>query len=165
MRNQGRGVQGGWLAHTRLGYNYRLSEINCALGLAQMQRVDEILAKRERVAGYYLDRLADVPAVRMQKILPECKISWFVMVVRLQDDYAREDRDRILQELQSRGIGCSNYFPPIHLQPFYQEKLGFRPGDFPVCEALADRTIALPFHGQLTEAEIDRVCEAFRNLL
>ena len=71
----------------------------------------------------------------------------------------------MLQQLQERGIGCSNYFPPIHIQPFYRERFGHQPGDFPVCEALADRTIALPFHGQLTEAEVDRVCTTFHDLL
>ncbi len=165
MRNQGRDAGMGWLAHARLGYNYRLSDINCALGIAQMKRIDEILANRRRVAGYYLDRLGDEPRVRMQKILPHCRISWFVMVVRLNDDYARADRDAIVHALREKGVGSSNYFPPIHLQPFYVERFGYSRGDFPVCEDLCDRTIALPFHGRLTEAEVDTACREFRSLL
>lgn len=165
MRNQGRGEQGTWLAHERLGFNYRLSDIQCALGIAQMKRIDEILANRQRVAGYYVDRLRTEPRVSMQKVLPDCRISWFVMVVRLNDEYSRSDRDRILDGLRRQGIGCNNYFTPIHLQPFYVEQFNHQRGDFPVCEALADRTLALPFHGQLTEGEVDRVVASLRSLL
>lgn len=165
MRNQGRGTQGGWLGHERLGYNFRLSEINCALGVAQIKRVHEILSNRLRSAEYYLPRLRDIPRISLQRIPEDCRISWFVMVVRLDDDYSREDRDRILEQLNAAGIGCSNYFPPIHLQPFYREQFGYRRGDFPICEALSDRTIALPFHGELTEAEVDTVCNTLRRLL
>jgi len=164
MRNQGRDGMG-WLAHARLGFNYRLSDISCALGAAQMRRLEEILAARHRVAGLYQQRLAGEPRVRMQRILETCTISWFVMVVRLDDRYTREDRDRIIDGLRAAGVGCSNYFPPIHLQPFYVEKFGCRRGDLPVCEALTDRTVALPFHGRLTEAEVDRAVSVFRSLL
>jgi perosamine synthetase len=163
-RSQGRDTHGGWLSHVRLGYNFRLSEINCALGIAQMKRIEDILASRSRVAGYYLQRLNGVPRIRMQKIPAETRISWFVMVVRLSDDYARTDRDRILEQLKAMGIGCSNYFPAIHLQPFYRE-MGYKEGDFPICEALSDHTIALPFHGRLSEAEVDAVCKTLRSLL
>jgi len=86
-------------------------------------------------------------------------------VVRLDDRYTRADRDRMLESLRNQGIQCSNYFPPIHLQPFYQEQFGYKPGDFPICEALSDRTVALPFHGLLTEREVDTVCKALRGLL
>ncbi len=165
MRNQGRDANAGWLAHARLGYNFRLSEVNAALGVAQMKRIKEILANRSRVAEYYQARLADEQRVSMQEIPPECDMSWFVMVVRLNDDYTREDRDRILTSLREKGIQCSNYFTPIHLQPFYVEQFGYKRGDFPICEALSDRTVALPFHGLLTEEQVDTVCREFRSLL
>jgi len=165
LRNQGRGTGGGWLAHPRLGYNYRLSDINCALGLVQLQRIDEILEGRRRVAEMYLSRLADESRVRTQRVSGDVEMSWFVFVVRLSDDYSPEDRDRILVALRDKGIGCSNYFAPIHLQPFYVEQFGWKPGDCPVTEALATRTIALPFHTQLTEGDVDRVCAEFRRLL
>jgi perosamine synthetase len=165
LRNQGRDVGGEWLAHARLGYNYRLSDLNCALGLAQLNRLDEIMAGRSRVQALYHRHLADEPRVRMQRIDPEVEMSWFVMVVRLADRYNQADRDRILDSLRERGIGCSNYFAPIHLQPFYVDRFGFREGDFPVCEALAARTIALPFHHELTEADVERICRELTSLL
>lgn len=165
MRSQGRGTGGGWLSHERLGYNYRLSDINCALGIAQIKRIDEILENRSRSASYYLERLGNEKRVRLQKPLPDAQVSWFVMVVRLSDDYGPKDRDRILEALRKQGIGCSNYFPAIHLQPFYMSQFGYRAGQFPLCEALCDRTVALPFHGLLTEKEADVACQAFSRLL
>ncbi|MBU0637986.1 MAG: DegT/DnrJ/EryC1/StrS family aminotransferase [Planctomycetes bacterium] len=165
MRNQGRDPEAGWLAHARLGYNYRLSDVNCAIGVEQMRRLDEILAKRTRVAQWYRERLAEERRVAMQSIPAEVAISWFVMVVRLSDDYKPADRDDLLGKLTERGIGCSNYFSPIHLQPFYQECLGYREGDYPVTEALAARTIALPFHNGLSEADVEHVVTVLRELL
>jgi perosamine synthetase len=101
----------------------------------------------------------------MQHIPAGCRISWFVFVVRLSDDYTPAQRDAILKKLQSQGIGCNVYFPPIHLQPFYQEQLGYPPGRFPVTEALSQRTIALPFHNHLTEADVECVVRTLRSLL
>ncbi len=165
LRNQGRDTNGGWLAHPRLGYNYRLSDINCALGIAQLQRLAEIVEERNRVCALYRERLRDESRITMQEVHADAEVSWFVWVVRLADQYTQEDRDRILQTLQERGIGCSNYFAPIHLQPFYAERFGYRPGDFPICEALTGRTVALPFHHELTEGDVDRVCSEFCSLL
>ena len=124
-----------------------------------------ILAARARVAEWYLQRFADEPRLRVQKAHPDVKMSWFVMVVRLSDDYDQTARDRILSALGDQGIGCNNYFVPIHLQPLYREQFGYKQGDFPICEALAARTIALPFHNRLTEAEVDTVCTALKQLL
>ncbi len=165
LRNQGRDPDASWLQHARLGFNYRLSDINCALGLVQMRRLDEILAKRAQVARWYAERLAAEPRITMMKVPTEVQISWFVMVVRLSDDYLQPDRDRILGQLRGAGIGCSNYFTPIHLQPFYQKEHGCRPGDFPVTEGLSARTLALPFHNRLSEADVDTVVSRLRQLL
>lgn len=164
MRNQGREGMG-WLGHARLGYNYRLSDINCALGIAQLRRLEDILARRRNVAEMYVSRLSADKRIRFQKILPDCRISWFVMVVRLNDDYTSANRDKIIESLRRQGIGSSNYFPPIHLQPFYVQEFGYQRGMLPICEALSDRTIALPFHSQLTEADVDRTCQALFKLL
>jgi perosamine synthetase len=130
-----------------------------------MRRLEEILAKRERVARMYVERLSAERRCRLQKVRPDCRVSWFVMVVRLNDDYTSADRDRIIEALRASGVMASNYFPPIHLQPVYVEQLGCRRGMLPVCEALSDRTLALPFHGQMTEAEIDYACRTFSGLL
>jgi perosamine synthetase len=165
IRNQGRSASAGWLAHERLGYNFRLSDINCAMGIVQVARLPEILAARKKVADLYDARLADEPRITTQKTPPDCKKSWFVYVVRLPDPHTVDDRDRILEGLRAQGIGCNNYFSPIHLQPFYREQYGLKSGDFPVCETVAARTIALPFHAFLTAAEVDRVVAALRALL
>ncbi len=165
VRNQGRGSGAGWLAHERLGYNFRLSDINCAIGCVQLDRLDEILDKRSAVAAMYDKRLAGEDRLTTQAITPGCQKSWFVYVVRLQDGYAPKARDRILDTLREEGIGCSNYFAPLHLQPFYRDSFGFKPGDFPVCEALSERTIALPFHAELSEDDIDRTVSALQRLL
>ena len=113
----------------------------------------------------YKERLGGETRITFQKVAPQIDMSWFVFVVRLDDRYTQADRDRILTTLAERGIGCNNYFVPIHLQPFFVEQFGYRPGDFPICEALAARTIALPFHHELTDSDVDRVCETLSSLL
>ena len=165
LRNQGRDPDAGWLAHARLGYNYRLCDINSAIGVEQMRRLDEIIAKRARVAEWYCQRLAGEDRLTMQAIPPEVSMSWFVFVVRLTDDYTQRQRDEILQKLQKRGIGCSNYFSPIHLQPFFREQFGYKPGDFPITEALSARTLALPFHNLLSEGEVEYVVSELKRTL
>ncbi len=157
-RNQGRGDGGAWLQHERLGYNYRLSDINCALGVGQLSRLESILRMRSEVAGLYDQMLADIPEV-IPPAAPAVgtEISWFVYVVRLQDEFTREDRDQVLQLLREDGIGCNNYFAPIHLQEFYRSEFGYRRGDFPITEHVADRTIALPFFNHLSLAQIEKV--------
>ena len=159
MRNQGRSENDDWLKHDRLGYNYRASDINCALGLAQLERIDEILAKRERVADLYNMRLKIIEEVVIPHFEKNKKISWFVYVVRLADKYSKEDRDLVLNKMKEKHIGCSNYFPPIHLQPFYRNIFGYKKGDFPITEKVSERTIALPFYNNLKEDQINYVCE------
>jgi perosamine synthetase len=165
FRNQGRDPEGGWLAHPRLGFNYRMNDIQAAIGTVQMRRLDEILAKRHRVAGFYRTRLADEKRLTLQRVPSPMHISWFVFVVRLSDSYTMADRDRILGQLRAKGIGCNVYFPAIHLQAFYQTDLGYHAGDFPITEALAERTMALPFHNHLTEADVDYVVQTLKSLL
>jgi len=165
MRNQGRSDNGEWLQHKRLGYNYRISDINCALGIAQLERIEEILAKREKVVKAYNERLKDIEELILPHFEPNKKISWFVYVVRLQDKYSREDRDRILSELKEKGTGCSNYFSPIHLQPFYRQMFGYKKGDFLITEKVSERTIALPFYNNLEEDQINYVCENLKKII
>lgn len=165
LRNQGRGEGNEWLQHERLGYNYRLSDINCALGIAQLERLEEMLKKRERVAQMYNERLQKVQSVHIPYVAPHVKISWFVYVIRLAERYTQTDRDRIIEELRGCGIQCGKYFSPIHLQPFYREMFGYKPGDFPVTESVAARTIALPFSNNLTEEQIDYIVTTLKALL
>lgn len=165
IRNQGRDPGSSWLAHARMGYNFRLSDINCALGLAQLARLDEIVEARSRVQRWYASRLGDDARLGLQRVASNVRMSWFVFVVRLSDEYDQTKRDSVLTALANKGIGCSNYFAPIHLQPLYVKRYGYQAGAFPICEALASRTIALPFHHELTEADVDTVCNELRNLL
>lgn len=167
LRNHGRAADGDdWEEHHRLGYNYRLSDLACALGRVQLERLDEILAARARVADLYHARLAGLDdQLRRPSVRADVELAWFVYVVRLARRYRRADRDRILDGLRARGIGCRNYFPPIHLQPFYRETFGYASGDFPVTEAAAERTIALPFHSGLGASEVEAVVNALEALL
>jgi dTDP-4-amino-4,6-dideoxygalactose transaminase len=163
LRNQGRDVFDEWLAHTRLGYNYRLDEMSAALGLAQVERFDEILAKRARVAGWYESRLRDLEGVTTPRLSATTTTqSWFVYVVRL-DDLAT--RAHVMRALGERGIPSRPYFPPIHLQPFYRADFGFRPGAFPITEAAGDTCLALPFYGTMPESAVDTVCGALFEIM
>ncbi|WP_428389466.1 DegT/DnrJ/EryC1/StrS family aminotransferase [Mucisphaera sp.] len=181
MRNQGRpdpksqprepfgGGQstGSWLQHERLGYNYRLSEISAALGIAQLDRLEGILEKRRDVACEYIMRLKELEDI----ILPtvpvdhEESMSWFVFVIRLTAEYGRQERDRIIAGLRRHDVGASNYFPCIHLQPFFREQFGHKPGDFPVAESISDRTIALPFFNKMDSTQIELVCHTLKVMI
>ena len=164
LRNQGREGTA-WLSHERLGYNYRMSELNAALGLAQVQRLDQILENRRRVAQMYMERLMTNRYLILPTLKDDTHVSWFVFVVRLNDLYEPGDRDQIMLQLRGEAIGCNNYFPPIHLQPYIAEKFGHKEGDFPVCEYVAARTLALPFFGTMTSVQVDRVCNTLEKLL
>jgi perosamine synthetase len=165
LRNHGRDP-GDSFRHRVLGYNYRLSDLHCALGLVQLAKLDRFLELREGVARRYGERLAGLSGL----IVPEAyhaagRTGWFVYVVRLRDDFTVDDRDRIAAELEERGIGCGKYFPPIHLQPFYRDRFGYGPGDFPIAENAAARTLALPFHNRLRDEQIDEVCDTLAELV
>jgi perosamine synthetase len=162
-RNQGRAPDMGWLDHDRLGFNYRLTDIACALGLAQLQRLDDMLAARARVAGWYRSALADVEGLTLPcEDLGGNVRGWFVYVVQLP--HAR-DRDETIRALLERGIQSKPYLPAIHLMSFYRERFGYRGGEFPVCEDVAARSIALPFFPELTEGEVAQVAEALQTVL
>jgi dTDP-4-amino-4,6-dideoxygalactose transaminase len=164
LRNQGRD-QMDWLAHQRLGYNYRLSEINAALGLAQLSRLEEILANRRRVAHDYMERLMTNRYLILPTLDDQTHMSWFVFVVRLNDLFDPGDRDQVMMDLRAEGIGCGNYFPPIHLQPYMVERFGYKSGDFPVTEYISARTLALPFFSRMTPAQVERVCQTLERVL
>lgn len=163
MRNQGRDSMS-WLVHNRLGYNYRLSDINCALGIAQLERLEKLLQKREKVVEMYARTLGGIEGIELPPSQIEgIKLSWFVYVIRLKEP---RYRDRMIELLKQDGIGCNIYFPPIHLQPFYVSTFGYKAGDFPVTEKVAASTIALPFFNHLTIQQIEAVAESLtKNLL
>jgi perosamine synthetase len=165
MRNQGRDEGAGWLRHARLGYNYRLSDIQSALGVAQMQRIDEILAARRQVAEWYAELLSGTIGVETPGETPGVDISWFVYVVRLTRCTSRSDLAEVLRRLRERGIECSNYFYPIHLQPFYRDAFGHEEGDFPVTELMSSQTVALPFSGRLSQEDVEQVVVGLRDVV
>ena len=158
LRNQGRAPGDTWLSHTYLGYNYRLDEMSAALGAAQMLRLEELLQKREQVAAWYGERLAEIPGVEAPIVESfTTRMSWFVYVVRFAPAI---DRDALAKRLEGRGVPVRPYFLPIHLQPYMVERFGYRSGDFPVTEDLGRRGLALPFSGVMTEEQVEFVCRA-----
>jgi dTDP-4-amino-4,6-dideoxygalactose transaminase len=163
LRNQGRAPGDTWLEHSYLGYNYRMDEMCAALGRAQMSRLDELLGKRDRVAGWYNERLKELPEIELPSLVPSTtRMSWFVYVIRLDSTI---DRRAVMERMKSRGVPSRPYFNPIHLQPHYVERFGYQPGHYPVTEDLGQRSLALPFSGVMSEDEVAYVCEALRRSL
>ena len=162
LRNQGRGEGGGWLDHIRLGYNYRLDEMSAALGVAQLSRIDELLEKREKVASWYNEQLNRIEGIKIPYIDPMVtKMSWFVYVIQLMNG----NRDKVMNNLQKMGIPSRPYFIPIHLQPVYVERFGYKMGDFPVTEEVGRRTLALPFYGNLSKDKVTYICESLQKAI
>jgi perosamine synthetase len=164
-RNQGRARDMGWLGHERLGFNYRLTELQAAIGIAQLERGDALIAERHRVASLYAERLSAMGAGPAGEADPDGLVllcadrgaerrSWFVYVIQLP---VGTDRDAVTQSLAASGIDSKAYLPCIHLMPHYRERFGFREGEFPVAEAVSQRSLALPFFTAMGEAEVERV--------
>jgi perosamine synthetase len=162
-RNQGRAPDMGWLDHDRLGFNYRLTDIACAIGLVQLQRLDGMLADRARVAGWYREALAGIEGLGLP-----CadaggdRRGWFVFVVQVPHG---SDRDDVIHALRARGVQSKPYLPAIHLMSFYRERFGHREGEFPVCEDVAARSVALPFFPAMTEGQVERVAAALAQVV
>jgi perosamine synthetase len=159
LQNQGRNQMGTWLDHEFLGYNYRLDEMSAALGASQMRRIEEILQKRERVANLYTERLGPYDWARCPIVKQHVRMSWFVYVVTLADEL---DRNRMIERMSEDGIPTRAYFSPMHQQPYLKDHPAALATDLPVTDAYSRRTLALPFHNNLTEEQIDRVVEALR---
>ncbi len=163
LRNQGRAPGDTWLQHTHLGYNYRLDEMSAALGLSQMDRLKDLLQKRERVADWYAHHLSRIEEVTPPQLVQNTtRVSWFVYVIRVAQTI---DRDRLAQVLKEKEIPVRPYFSPIHLQPYMQKMFGFELGDFPVTEDLGNRSLALPFSGKMCEEEVVIVCQRISEAL
>ena len=162
-RNQGRAPDMGWLDHDRLGFNYRLDDLSCALGIAQLERLDEMLAARARVAALYTQALGEVEDM----VLP-CpdrggdRRSWFVYVVQLPRGV---DREKAVVAMRERGVDTKPYLPAIHLMSFYRDRYGYREGEFPACEAVSRRSLALPFFPELSDSEVEQVVQALGEVI
>ncbi len=156
-RNQGRAPDMSWLDHDRLGFNYRLSDIACALGIAQLVRLDGMLAERNRVAGLYREMLAGIEELELPCADRDGdRRGWFVFVVQVPRGV---DRDETVRALAAAGVQSKPYLPAIHLMSFYRERFGYREGEFPVCEDVAARSLALPFFPEMSEGQVARVAE------
>jgi len=156
LTNQGRSDDGAWLVHSRLGFNYRLSDVHAAIGVAQLERLDWMQDARARIADMYQQRMEHVEGVTPMYEGPQRR-SWFVYAPRLDADL---DRDAIIGRLEAEGVSAKPYLPCIHLQPYYREAHGHGPGELPITEAISASTIALPFFCEMTEEQVDRVCSA-----
>ena len=165
MRNQGREDGNPSPEHTTLGYNYRISEINCALGISQLRRLNVILGKREEVARMYDEKLSEIDEVITPFVSPHVKMSWFVYAIRLREGFSKQDRDEIIKEMGRRGVQTKNYFVPIHIQPFYRRRFGYKRGAFPIAENVSDRIIALPFCTEMEEETVDFVVRNLKGAL
>jgi perosamine synthetase len=162
-RNQGRAPDMGWLDHDRLGFNYRLTDIQAAIGLAQLERLDGMLEARARVAGWYRDALGAIEGLQLPcEDAGGDERGWFVFVVQLPHGCPR---DEAITGLRALGVQSKPYLPAIHLMSFYRERFGHRPGEFPVCEDVAERSMALPFFPAMTEGQVARVAEALAHVL
>jgi perosamine synthetase len=162
-RNQGRAPDMGWLDHDRLGFNYRLSDLACAIGLAQLERLDGMLADRARVASWYRAALAGIEELELPcEDAGGDRRGWFVFVVQVP---RRRDRDDVIRALREHGVQSKPYLPAIHLMSFYRERFGHRPGEFPVCEDVAARSVALPFFPAMTQGQVEAVAAALRAVL
>jgi perosamine synthetase len=160
LRNQGRADSGGWLEHARLGFNYRIDDIRAAIGLGQLEKLDAILEARAAVAARYAELLSGTPGLETPPADDaHHERSWFVYVVALPRG---TDREAVVSSLADRGIQTARYLPCIHLQPYMQERYGYRVGLCPVAEDVASRTLALPFHARLPEYDQEYVAEALR---
>ncbi|MBC7320005.1 DegT/DnrJ/EryC1/StrS family aminotransferase [bacterium] len=159
LRNQGRGEMSAWLHHERLGYNYRMDEMSSALGVSQLRRIEKFLEKREKVAQMYTEKLRNFPWVRPPVVKPYVRMSWFVYVITLERGL---DRDEVIKKMEERGIPARGYFSPIHLQRYIREMFGTKEGMLPVTEDISKRTLALPFHNNLSEEEIEEVVRVLK---
>ena len=163
LRNQGRAPGDTWLQHSYLGYNYRMDELSAVLGKVQMTRLDEILEKRARVAGWYRARLKDMTLLEIPEVAATTtKMSWFVYVIRVAPGI---DRDDVIRRLSEEGIPGRPYFAPIHLQLYMIDMFGYQPGDYPITEDLGNRGIAIPFSSVMTEEQVETVCQALAKVL
>ncbi len=166
MRNQGRYPTEGWFQHRELGFNYRLSELACALGIAQLKRLESILALRAHVAALYRQRLVEFSAIQCPVAhFSDRTVSWFVYVIRIAEQAPAELRDCLVNRLSERGIAAGRYFAPIHHQPAYEAFSQVHPSHLPITETIAQRTIALPFFNRMTPVLVDRVSDAIRSIL
>jgi perosamine synthetase len=162
LHNQGRSDSGQWLTHKYLGYNYRISEFNCALGNSQLKRIQQIINKRRDVANKYNLALANIRNINLPSVADYTTHTWFVYVIQLDKKF---NRNEIITELNKLGVQTKPYLPAIHLQELYINKFNYKDGDFPICEDISNRSLALPFYESLSDEEINTVVTKLNEVL
>ena len=162
LRNQGRGEKDEWLQHDKIGYNYRLDEMSCALGIVQLKKIDYIVKKRADIAEKYGKELDDSDDVVLPYTTPNAKHSWFVYVIRLKGSI---NRDKVMKMLNQNGIATKPYLPSIHLQPIYRKLFKYNEGSFPVSEKASKSTLALPFYIGISDEDIGIVCDELKKAI
>lgn len=161
-RNQGRSDNKQWLTHPRIGYNYRMDEINAAIGIEQIKKLPGFIKKRRALAKLYIEQLNDIDGITLPKIKEGNEHSWFVFPIIVNE----RARNELISKLNSIGVQSKAYFDPcIHLQPFYREKYGYNEGDFPVAEKLSKTIVILPFYEQMKEEHIHIVVNSLKTAL
>ncbi len=163
LRNQGRSLASEWLLHERIGYNYRMSSVNAALGLSQIELLDEIMKKRRESFNTYIRLLKDVDEIEVFEEEDSVRTNWFVFVIRLKEATLR---DKVAEYMKNKGVATRPYFsPPLHLQPVYKNMLPYKEGDFPISEDAAKRVLALPFYTGISEEEQRYVVKVLKEAL
>ena len=166
LRNQGRSADPKWLKYERLGFNYRISDINCALGISQFERIESIIKRRQRVVDTYNKYLSKIKKIRIpQRAKYANKINWMHYTIEIDDSYSKKDRDNIMKKLRENGIGCREYFPSIHLFSFYKKMFNYKKGDCPISEKISDHVISLPMFNALTERQISYITKTLKNII
>lgn len=161
MRNQGRGKNGDWLIHERLGYNYRMDEMSASLGITQLKKLDWMIGEKRKIVSWYNDALRDIDEVKIPTLREDRTHSWFVYVVRIK----KGKRNRLMDKLGNWGIQTKPYLPVIHLQPFMRKMFGYKQGDFPIAEKVAEETLALPLYIGLTRKDVEYISDKTKRIL
>ncbi len=163
LRNQGRNEMETWLCHDWLGFNYRLDEMSAALGLSQLSRIEDSLQRRDKIASIYRELLHDVPEVTVLSLVEgTTRLSWFILPIRFEETV---DRDELIDLLRSCGVPSRAYFSPIHLQPYFRKQFNYQVGDFPIAERVANSTLALPFHSNISQRDIEYVVTCLKTAI
>lgn len=148
-----------------IGYNFRLTDFQCALGISQMKKLDAFVARRREIADKYRRALADLEALKLPVEPEEYESSYHIFVVQLVLEHLRADRDTIFDALRAEGIGVNVHYVPVHLHPYYRERFGYAPGSYPCAEAYFERALTLPLFPAMTEQDVTDVITAVRKVL
>jgi dTDP-4-amino-4,6-dideoxygalactose transaminase len=164
-----RAEAGSWFYEmATLGYNYRLPDLNCALGLSQLKKLDGGLARRRAIAARYMAAFADLPAVEVLDVLPDTEPAWHLFVIKLNLEQLHVGRKEVFAALRAENIGVNVHYIPVYWHPYYQQ-LGYTHGLCPVAEAAYERLVTLPMFSVMADQDVEdviaagfKVCNAYR---